>query len=61
MAEQLRLFDSNLQSDLETAVAKLYTYGRARDRAVDREVRTFTLTDDEALALLAALRKEVES
>jgi len=36
-------------------IARLAAYGHARDRATEREPRTITITDDEALALLALL------
>lgn len=37
------------------ALARLARFGHARDRATDRELRTITLTDDEALAVLALI------
>lgn len=45
---------SNLD-DLGDVVLRLAQYGFARDRATDREVRTITITDDEALLILTAL------
>jgi hypothetical protein len=36
-------------------VSKLARYALARDRSIEREPRTVTLTDDEALELLALL------
>jgi len=44
-----------LSDDLLTAVMKLNRYAYARDRTTDREPRTLTITDDEAVALLFAL------
>lgn len=35
---------------------RLDRFGTARDRAVDREVRTVTITDDEALLMLHLLQ-----
>jgi len=43
--------------DLTHAILKLKSYARARDRATEREPRTVTLTDDEALALLERLEE----
>lgn len=40
---------------LAEAILKLSRYAYARNRAVDREPRTVTLTDDEAVAVLDAL------
>lgn len=40
---------------LGTAMSKLQRFGTARNRAVDRDTRDVTLTDDEALAILFAL------
>jgi hypothetical protein len=37
--------------DLVTALHKLQTYGPARNRRVDHDLRTVVLTDDEAMAL----------
>lgn len=34
---------------------RLYRYGMARNRYVDREPRLITITDDEALVILAEL------
>ena len=48
----------NLQAslnDLLDIIMRLSRYGHARDRAADREPRTITITDDEALLLLTAL------
>ena len=36
-------------------MARLRRLGPARDRTVDRETRTITITDDEAVALVAAI------
>lgn len=33
-------------------MARLASYGLARDRTTDREPRTITITDDEAMAIL---------
>lgn len=41
----------------ESAVRKLELYGTARNRDVDPEVREVTITDDEAVALLARIRE----
>ena len=38
-------------TDLEALRLKLEQYGSARDRATDREPRTVTISDDEALLL----------
>ena len=46
---------ANASPTFRDAVEKLERFGPARDRMTDREVRTFELTDDEALALLEAL------
>lgn len=40
---------------LAVVIDRLTRYGTARNRAVDREPRTITITDDEAVALLDAL------
>jgi hypothetical protein len=36
----------------------LRCYGRARDRAIDRQLRTITITDDDALLLLDLLDRD---
>lgn len=38
-------------------VTRLTRYGRARDRMVDHEPRTVTITDDEAVMLLDAFER----
>jgi len=38
-------------------IRKLDTYGNARDRQTDREPRTVSVTDDEALAIVAYVRE----
>lgn len=43
--------------DLTHAILKLKSFAGARDRAIERESRTVTLTDDEALALLEWLEE----
>jgi hypothetical protein len=43
---------------LTSALDKLTRYGYARDRSIEREPREVTLTDDEALALLAAMEPD---
>lgn len=43
-----------MQSLLDV-VMRLHRYGNARDRAIDREPRTITITDDEAVLLIVAL------
>lgn len=40
---------------LYEAVDKLARYAFARNRAVDHEVRTIEITDDDAVVILAAL------
>lgn len=47
-------------SELQGAIDKLRAYAYARDRVIDREERTIILTDDEAVALLAALDSQRE-
>ena len=47
--------DPRYSPTFREAVEKLERYGMARDRVTDREVRTFTLTDDEAISLLDVL------
>lgn len=42
-------------NDLLAVVMKLHKYGSARDRATEREPRTITITDDEAMLLLSVL------
>jgi hypothetical protein len=41
--------------DLLALVMRLHRYGVARDRATEREPRTITVTDDEALLLLSVM------
>lgn len=41
-----------MDENLRDALATLERLAPARDRATDRDVRTITLTDDEALAVL---------
>jgi len=40
-------------ADLLDLVTRLGRYGRARNRDIDKEPRTISITDDEALLLLA--------
>lgn len=40
---------------LRDIVMELVQYGMARDRTIEREPRTITITDDDALLLLEAL------
>jgi hypothetical protein len=40
-------------ADAAQAMLKLARYADARDRAIDREPRTITLTDDEARGIIA--------
>lgn len=47
------------QTDYDRAIEKLQRYAYARNRDVDRETRTFSLTDDEAVALLERIGKAV--
>ena len=42
-------------TDLAELMLRLGRYGAARDRGSDYEVRTITITDDEALLLLSAM------
>ena len=44
---------------LSDAIDKLRRYGPMRDRSVEREPRTVTITDDEAVAVLEALESKL--
>lgn len=41
--------------ELQRILDRLYLMGRARNRAVDPEIRTITISDDEALIIVAAI------
>jgi hypothetical protein len=45
----------DMSETLTDAIRKLARFAYVRDRATEREPRTITLTDDEAVALLARL------
>lgn len=47
----------NGNRDLIELVSRLATYGCARDRETEREPRTITITDDEALLLIGYLER----
>lgn len=49
--------DPRLTPEYRSARDKLIRYGFARDRTTEKEFRTVTLTDDEALALLMVLQE----
>ncbi len=48
--------DEEFANDLVHVLLRLATYGFARDRDTEREPRTMTITDDEAILILDALR-----
>lgn len=47
--------------DEEVVVQHLRHYGMARDRRTDRQLRTVTITDDDALVLLALIASVEEA